>query len=171
MDFFTNCVIERHRMKRDIIINIAVLDALQKKARSYADALTQLETASDSFLDVIKDQKGESYKKLSNLWDENISVGEGDLKQQLVVVADIVKQYIEDVEEYVQPVQEDVKMRVDIDDIWFNYQQIGSNVYDFNSILWDTGSSWRDYDKFNIMCIGGFFYCIYYIQVLGNHWR
>ena len=134
-------------MKRDIQINISILEEIYRKVKTYIDALTQLEHASKDFEEAIKEQKSEAYEALSELWENNISQKESKIKWQLVIVADLLKDYINAMQEYIQPLNEAQNMRVDRDDILWNLQQINSYIYNFNWIINDDGQSWNDYSR------------------------
>lgn len=134
-------------MKRDIRINIFVLEEIYRKVKIYIDALTQLEHASKDFEEAIKEQKSEAYEALSELWENNISQKESKIKWQLVIVADLLKDYINAMQEYMQPVNKTQNIRVDRDDIQWNLQQINNYIYNFNWIANDDSQSWNDYSR------------------------
>lgn len=129
-------------MKRDIKINMGVLESIYYVIRRYADALSEIESASTKFLEVIQSQDSVAYERLAQMWETNISKEEGELKERLTSVADILERYGNEMKEYIAPVDYFKTMRVDRDDIWFNYTQIVSNSQDVMDIITDTKSTY-----------------------------
>lgn len=134
-------------MKRDIKINIQELEKIRSKIQTYIGYLEQLESASNTFLETIKAQDSQAYEKLSGMWEEDISDGEKLLKERFDTIDRVLGNYICDMESYIAPKDPAVIMRVDRDDINWNYNQIVEHTKSIWDILMDTGSSWADYQK------------------------
>jgi hypothetical protein len=134
-------------MKRDIKINMSQLSGILSKVNRYRDALIQIETASGRFMEVIREQDSDAYDKLAGMWDEKVSANQEDLKGKLDTISEILSGYTKEMETYIQAKEQSVMLRVDRNDIWFNYTQIAQNAVNFLDILSDTGSSWVDYKQ------------------------
>lgn len=134
-------------MKRDIKLNMGNLRLIQNKIYNYIDELQRIENASARFMESIENQDSQAYDRLWSLWDENVTKNECDLKEKLEIIYEILNNYIADMESYIAPQDSYAMMRVDRNDIWWNYEQIAgipvSNSIE--DIIWDTGSSWVDY--------------------------
>lgn len=132
-------------MKRDIRLNMSDLWEIYNKINIYRDALEDIASASANFLNALKNQDSKTYEKLSQVWEEKVQMQEGELSERLGSVGKILGDYMRDMEDCIMPKDECRLLRVDSNDIWWNYSQIANNVMDFWDILSDTGSSWKDY--------------------------
>lgn len=135
-------------MKRDIKLNIFELGEVYKGIDRAKSALEEIAAASEQFQTVIREQDSAAYDELSRLWEEKVQKEERELAGKLGCIAEMVQGYIWDMTAYVEPENEGEMMRVDRNDIWWNYTQIRGNATGFLDILGDTGSSWQDYKKF-----------------------
>ena len=133
-------------MKRDLKVNYAELRQLQKKIDNYKEALETLETASNNFLSTVEKQKGESFDTLNALWQDKVSYNAKVLIYRFGIISTILENYIRDMQNYIQPKDESQTVRVDRNDIWWNYTQIVGSATDFWDIIGDTGSSPATYD-------------------------
>ena len=142
-------------MKRDIQLNMDSLRWVSARIKQYMEALQQMEEASARFLNAIKDQDSKSYEELAVQWEEKVSENETELKERLAIIVRMLDNYIVDMESYLQPVNPSVTMRVDRNDVWFNYTQMKNEVQSFSfggasdlyDIIMDTGSSWKNYGQ------------------------
>ena len=134
-------------MKRDIKLNIQALHRIRLKLQTYVESLEQLESASQIFLETIKDQDSQAYEKLSAMWEKDIMSAETQIKEQFQTTAKVLGDYIRTMESYIAPKNPELDMRVDRNDIWWNCQQIEKNIDACGSILTDTAGSLADYEK------------------------
>ena len=104
-------------MKRDLKLNMSHLDAISRKVQSYIDAMEAVELAARKFEQTIKDQDSDAYNKLSEQWETNVWENETAM------------------------------MRVDRNDIWWNYKQIEGEATSFDWIVQDTGSTPATYKR------------------------
>ena len=95
-------------MKRDLKLNMSHLDAISRKVQSYIDAMEAVGLAARKFEQTIKDQDSDAYNKLSEQWETNVWENETAM------------------------------MRVDRNDIWWNYKQIEGEATSFDWIVQDT---------------------------------
>ena len=86
-------------MKRDLKLNMSHLDAISRKVQSYIDAMEAVGLAARKFEQTIKDQDSDAYNKLSEQWETNVWENETAM------------------------------MRVDRNDIWWNYKQIEVDIH------------------------------------------
>lgn len=135
-------------MKRDLKLNISELEEVYNGIYTAKSALEEIADASERFQTIIKEQDSEAYEELSGLWEEKVQKEEADLAGKLECMAEMVSGYIRDMTAYVAPENESVLMRVDRNDIWWNYTQIAGRSTDFFDIVADAGSSWKNYKKF-----------------------
>ena len=109
-----------------------------------------LENASGRFLEIIKEQDGQAYEKLSELWQIDVSDEESRLKARLKILREILTEYISGMEYYIAATNPEEDMRVDANDIHWNYKQIKKNNNKLVQILNDSGNipfSAVDYTK------------------------
>lgn len=104
-------------MKRDLKLNMSHLDAISRKVQSYIDAMEAVGLAARKFEQTIKDQDSDAYNKLSEQWETNVWENETAM------------------------------MRVDRNDIWWNYKQIEGEATSFDWIVQDTGSTLATYKR------------------------
>ena len=104
-------------MKRDLKLNMSHLDAISRKVQSYIDAMEAVGLAARKFEQTIKDQDSDAYNKLSEQWETNVWENETAM------------------------------MRVDRNDIWWNYKQIEGEATSFDWIVQDTGSTLVTYKR------------------------
>lgn len=104
-------------MKRDLKLNMSHLDAISRKVQSYIDAMEAVGLAARKFEQTIKDQDSDAYNKLSEQWETNVWENETAM------------------------------MRVDRNDIWWNYKQIEGEATSFDWIVQDTGSTPATYKR------------------------
>lgn len=132
-------------MKRDLKLNMEALRWIASRIRGQAEALWELEQASEEFLRALEGQDSRAYERLSAEWETDVGLREKGLRERLEAVAGMVEEYVNEMESFVMPVEEGKIMRVDRDDIWFNCLQIERNALDFGGILSDTWSTPVDY--------------------------
>ena len=132
-------------MKRDIKLNMQALHDICRKINTYINALVQIETASAAFLETIKEQDSKAYERLSGLWEEKVTGNERDLKEKLETIETVLSGYIMEMESHIAPKDPALQLRVDRNDIWWNYTQIAGNAMDFGDILRDESGSYVDY--------------------------
>ena len=137
-------------MKRDIKLNISQLRDVESRIRAVGDALIEITEASDRFLEVLREQSSQAYETLSGQWEENIQKKEQETLSMLIRLAGIVDNYIEAMTACIAPENESELMRVDRNDIWWNYEQISGRATDFLDILGIMNSSWKDYKRIHI---------------------
>ena len=104
-------------MKRDLKLNMSHLDAISRKVQSYIAAMEAVGLAARKFEQTIKDQDSDAYNKLSEQWETNVWENETAM------------------------------MRVDRNDIWWNYKQIEGEATSFDWIVQDTGSTPATYKR------------------------
>lgn len=104
-------------MKRDLKLNMSHLDAISRKVQSYIDAMEAVGLAARKFEQTIKDQDSDAYNKLSEQWETNVWENGTTM------------------------------MRVDRNDIWWNYKQIEGEATSFDWIVQDTGSTLATYKR------------------------
>ena len=134
-------------MKRDLKLNMSHLDAISRKVQSYIDAMEAVELAARKFEQTIKDQDSDAYNKLSEQWETNVWENEKILKYRLGVIKEMIDSYISDMTDYIAPENETAMMRVDRNDIWWNYKQIEGEATSFDWIVQDTGSTLATYKR------------------------
>ncbi len=100
-----------------------------------------VELAARKFEQTIKDQDSDAYNKLSEQWETNVWENEKILKYRLGVIKEMIDSYISDMTDYIAPENETAMMRVDRNDIWWNYKQIEGEATSFDWIVQDTGST------------------------------
>ncbi|MCI6202495.1 MAG: hypothetical protein MR663_01030, partial [Lachnospiraceae bacterium] len=99
------------------------------------------------FEQTIKDQDSDAYNKLSEQWETNVWENEKILKYRLGVIKEMIDSYISDMTDYIAPENETAMMRVDRNDIWWNYKQIEGEATSFDWIVQDTGSTLATYKR------------------------
>ena len=134
-------------MKRDLKLNMSHLDAISRKVQSYIDAMEAVGLAARKFEQTIKDQDSDAYNKLSEQWETNVWENEKILKYRLGVIKEMIDSYISDMTDYIAPENETAMMRVDRNDIWWNYKQIEGEATSFDLIVQDTGSTLATYKR------------------------
>jgi len=134
-------------MKRDLKLNMSHLDAISRKVQSYIDAMEAVELAARKFEQTIKDQDSDAYNKLSEQWETNVWENEKILKYRLGVIKEMIDSYISDMTDYIAPENETAMMRVDRNDIWWNYKQIEGEATSFDWMVQDTGSTLATYKR------------------------
>ena len=134
-------------MKRDLKLNMSHLDAISRKVQSYIDAMEAVGLAARKFEQTIKDQDSDAYNKLSEQWETNVWENEKILKYRLGVIKEMIDSYISDMTDYIAPENETAMMRVDRNDIWWNYKQIEGEATSFDWIVQDTGSTPATYKR------------------------
>ena len=134
-------------MKRDLRINYANLKYIQRQLIQYVEEIRALSAAANVFLAVMQAQDSDAYKKLRKHWNDKVIDNASMLSGRLEQVAENLGGYISAMTTYIAPVDESREMRVDRNDIWFNYIQIGMNTRDYWDIFGDRGSSWDNYRR------------------------
>ena len=134
-------------MKRDLKLNMSHLDAISRKVQSYIDAMEAVGLAARKFEQTIKDQDSDAYNKLSEQWETNVWENEKILKYRLGVIKEMIDSYISDMTDYIAQENETAMMRVDRNDIWWNYKQIEGEATSFDWIVQDTGSTLATYKR------------------------
>ena len=134
-------------MKRDLKLNMSHLDAISRKVQSYIDAMEAVGLAARKFEQTIKDQDSDAYNKLSEQWETNVWENEKILKYRLGVIKEMIDSYISDMTDYIAQENETAMMRVDRNDIWWNYKQIEGEATSFDLIVQDTGSTPATYKR------------------------
>ena len=134
-------------MKRDLKLNMSHLDAISRKVQSYIDAMEAVGLAARKFEQTIKDQDSDAYNKLSEQWETNVWENEKILKYRLGVIKEMIDSYISDMTDYIAPENETAMMRVDRNDIWWNYKQIEGEATSFDWMVQDTGSTPATYKR------------------------
>ena len=134
-------------MKRDLKLNMSHLDAISRKVQSYIDAMEAVGLAARKFEQTIKEQDSDAYNKLSEQWETNVWENEKILKYRLGVIKEMIDSYISDMTDYIAPENETAMMRVDRNDIWWNYKQIEGEATSFDWIVQDTGSTLATYKR------------------------
>ena len=134
-------------MKRDLKLNMSHLDAISRKVQSYIDAMEAVGLAARKFEQTIKDQDSDAYNKLSEQWETNVWENEKILKYRLGVIKEMIDSYISDMTDYIAPENETAMMRVDRNDIWWNYKQIEGEATSFDWMVQDTGSTLATYKR------------------------
>ena len=134
-------------MKRDLKLNMSHLDAISRKVQRYIDAMEAVGLAARKFEQTIKDQDSDAYNKLSEQWETNVWENEKILKYRLGVIKEMIDSYISDMTDYIAPENENAMMRVDRNDIWWNYKQIEGEATSFDLIVQDTGSTPATYKR------------------------
>ena len=135
-------------MKRDIKLNISQLKGLSQKLADYIEAVRAVGQAAGTFQDTIREQDSDAYRKLDGLWETNVKENAEELANRLNTIHYYLSDYITEMTSFITPDKEEVMMRADRNDIWFNYQQISFAATGYmDDILPDTGSSWRDYHR------------------------
>ena len=100
-----------------------------------------------NFEQTIKDQDSDAYNKLSEQWETNVWENEKILKYRLGVIKEMIDSYISDMTDYIAPENENAMMRVDRNDIWWNYKQIEGEATSFDWMVQDTGSTLATYKR------------------------
>ena len=90
-----------------------------------------MSAAANVFLAVMQAQDSDAYKKLRKHWNDKVIDNASVLSGRLEQVAENLGGYISAMTTYIAPVDESREMRVDRNDIWFNYIQIGMNTRDY----------------------------------------
>ena len=134
-------------MKRDIKLNIYDLEQIHLKIETYIESLEQLESASNTFLETIKEQDSQAYEKLSTIWEKDIVGAESLLKERFEIIATVLTDYMRTMESYIAAKDPTIEMRVDRNDIYWNYNQIAQKSTNFWDMLGDIGSSGVDYQR------------------------
>ena len=134
-------------MKRDLKLNMSHLDAISRKVQRYIDAMEAVGLAARKFEQTIKDQDSDAYNKLSEQWETNVWENEKILKYRLGVIKEMIDSYISDMTDYIAPENETAMMRVDRNDIWWNYKQIEGEATSFDWMVQDTGSTLATYKR------------------------
>lgn len=138
---------KRGKMKRDLRINYANLKYIQRQLIQYVEEICALSAAANTFLAVIQAQDSDAYKKLRKHWNDKVIRNADVLSGRMGQVAENLEGYIGAMTTYISPVDESREMRVDRNDIWFNYIQIGMSIRDYWDIFGDRGSSWENYRR------------------------
>lgn len=135
-------------MKRDIKLNISQLNGLSSKLVDYIEAVQTVVQAAGNFQETIRKQDSDAYQKLDGLWETNVKENAQELINRLSTIQYYLSGYITEMTSFITPDNENAMMRVDRNDIWFNYEQIAGEAINYmEDILLDTGSSWRDYHR------------------------
>ena len=134
-------------MKRDLKLNMSHLDAISRKVQRYIDAMEAVGLAARKFEQTIKDQDSDAYNKLSEQWETNVWENEKILKYRLGVIKEMIDSYISDMTDYIAPENETAMMRVDRNDIWWNYKQIEGEATSFDWMVQYTGSTLATYKR------------------------
>ena len=106
-----------------------------------------MELAARKFEQTIKDQDSDAYNKLSEQWETNVWENEKILKYRLGVIKEMIDSYISDMTDYIAPENETAMMRVDRNDIWWNYKQIEGEATSFDWMVQATGSTLATYKR------------------------
>ncbi|MBO5284234.1 MAG: hypothetical protein J6B43_14130 [Lachnospiraceae bacterium] len=134
-------------MKRDIKLNYAHLEMIYGRLKQYTEAIDTLVRAASAFSAAMQAQNSDAYERLQKYWDDEVTVDAAMLSVRLNLIADNLRGYIDAMTDDVAPVNYDAQMRVDRDDIWFNYTQMAGTTINYLNILTDTGSSWDNYRR------------------------
>ena len=100
------------------------------------DEIYTLSTAANAFLAVIQAQDSDAYKKLRKHWSDKVIRNADMLSGRLEQVAENLGNYINAMTIYISPVDEGQDMRVDRNNIWFNYTQIGMSTIQMQERNW-----------------------------------
>ena len=109
---------------RDIKLNFDDLGEIKNEIKNYIDALEDLQDASERFVSVIDEQKGDTFTELRKEYDDCISVDHSDLIEILYNVHDNLGNYMRDMQDLIAPENSGMLCRVDRNDIWWNLEQI-----------------------------------------------
>ena len=83
----------------------------------------------------------------NKMWESYVWENEKILKYRLGVIKEMIDSYISDMTDYIAPENETAMMRVDRNDIWWNYKQIEGEATSFDWIVQDTGSTLATYKR------------------------
>ena len=83
----------------------------------------------------------------NKMWESYVWENEKILKYRLGVIKEMIDSYISDMTDYIAPENETAMMRVDRNDIWWNYKQIEGEATSFDWMVQDTGSTLATYKR------------------------
>lgn len=132
-------------MGLDLKINFEDLERVLQSIRNYRSALADISGASERFLEALQRQESEAFEALSQVWIEKVQADEEELGNRLDELADILQRYINEMLDYIEPVDSSAMVRVDKADIYYNMMQIELATDRIQDICWDTGSSYANY--------------------------
>ena len=120
---------------------------IYKQLRQYTEAMDTLVRAASVFSAVIQTQDSDAYERLMKYWDAEVTTNAAMLSARLNLIAENIRSYMDAMTGYIAPVNYGAQIRVDRNDIWFNYVQIHAAAEGYLDILSDTGSSREDYRR------------------------
>ena len=114
---------------RDLKINYDYLCEINSIVKKYIDALEELQSETEAFVEIINNQEGDVFVELKNEYEDAIAADYTDLIDILKEVYHISGRYIEEMQYYIAPENSSMLCRVDRNDIWWNIQQIKAIPY------------------------------------------
>ena len=114
---------------RDLKINYDYLCEINSIVKKYIDALEELQSETEAFVEKINNQEGDVFVELKNEYENAIAVDYTDLIDILKEIYHVSGRYIEEMQYYIAPENSSMLCRVDRNDIWWNLQQIKAIPY------------------------------------------
>ncbi len=114
---------------RDLKINYDYLCEINSIVKKYIDALEELQSETEAFVEKINNQEGDVFVELKNEYQDAIAVDYTDLIDILKEIYHVSARYIEEMQYYISPENSSMLCRVDRNDIWWNLQQIKAIPY------------------------------------------
>lgn len=114
---------------RDLKINYDYLCEINSIVKKYIDALEELQSETEAFVEKINNQEGDVFVELKNEYEDAIAVDYTDLIDILKEIYHVSGRYIEEMQFYIAPENSSMLCRVDRNDIWWNLQQIKAIPY------------------------------------------
>ena len=114
---------------RDLKINYDYLCEINSIVKKYIDALEELQSETEAFVEIINNQEGDVFVELKNEYEDAIVVDYTDLIDILKEIYHVSGRYIEEMQYYISPENSSMLCRVDRNDIWWNLQQIKAIPY------------------------------------------
>lgn len=114
---------------RDLKINYDYLCEINSIVKKYIDALEELQSETEAFVEKINNQEGDVFVELKNEYEDAIAVDYTDLIDILKEIYHVSGRYIEEMQYYIAPENSSMLCRVDRNDIWWNLQQIKAIPY------------------------------------------
>ena len=127
-------------MKRDLMLNFGSLDTILERIAVYITALEEIEDAAERFQIQLEEQESEAISSLLEKRREFRDDLEA-IQELLESVHRLLENYIGDMTGYISPNFRVSMMRVDRNDIWWNLNQISSNIGALDWITLDTTGS------------------------------
>lgn len=134
-------------MKRDLKLNYAHLEMTYIRLKQYMEAIDTLVRTASVFSAAMQAQDSDAYERLQKYWDDEVTTDAAMLSSRLNLIAENLRSYIDAMTDYIAPASYGAQIRVDRNDIWFNYTQMAGISIDYLNILTDTGSSWDNYRR------------------------